>query len=283
MAEGEMKERLEAAGETAPEGAARPTRRSFLRRHPYPTLAVLSLLAFSGYLIHLVTTLPDVRYLRKDRPGPTSLMQQRDKEAQAAKWKPRRAQIWVPLADISENLVQAVLLGEDANFFGHSGFDFYEIRESLEKNIERRRFARGASTITQQLAKNLFLSTEKTLTRKLKEALLTHRLERELSKRRILEIYLNVIEWGDGVYGAEAAARTYFGKSSSQVDVAEAALLAAMIPNPRRLTQDRLKRQLKVRQERILNWMWKTGRISEAEYREALAKPLEVQISELRS
>ncbi len=266
-----------------PEEPAPPPRPSFLRRHRVLLVVTLALALLASSLAYLVASLPEVALLSKKKPGLTSLMQQREAEARAAGEKPRRVQTWAPLDSISDKLVQAVLLGEDANFFGHQGFDLYEIRESVEKNLERGRFARGASTITQQLAKNLFLSSEKTLTRKLREAVLTYRLERDLSKRRILELYLNVIEWGDGIYGAEAAAQSYFGKSCSEVDVAEAALLAAMIPNPRRLTQDRLKKQLKLRQERILNWMWKTGRISDEEYQEALARPLEIATSDLRS
>ena len=183
-------------------------------------------------------------------------------------------QYWIPLDRISESIVQAVRMGEDAAFFTHSGFDFHEIRESVRRNFERRAFARGASTITQQLAKNLFLTTEKSLDRKLKEAVLTHRLEEALSKNRILEIYLNVIEWGDGIYGIEAASRTYFGKSAAYLDPAEAAFLAAMIPNPRGLDPATRFESIKRGQERILRWMARAGFISEQELEAAKAKEL---------
>jgi monofunctional biosynthetic peptidoglycan transglycosylase len=125
----------------------------------------------------------------------------------------------------------------------------------VRRNLEQGEYARGASTITQQLAKNVFLSTEKSLNRKLKEAILAYRLEQALSKNRILEVYLNVIEWGDGVYGIEAAARTYFGKSAAYLDPAEAAFLAAMIPNPRQLNPATRFDSVKRGQERILVWM----------------------------
>jgi monofunctional biosynthetic peptidoglycan transglycosylase len=223
-------------------------------------------------------SLPSVEHLREDNPDATSMMRERWDEARAAGKEPKRVQQWVSLDEISERLVQAVIMGEDASFFVHNGFDFYEIKESIRKNIERGRFARGASTITQQLAKNLFLTTERSLHRKLKEAILTYRLERDLSKRRILEIYLNVIEWGEDVYGVEAAARIYFGERSSRLDAAESALLAAMIPNPRRFHPSKDMDALKVRQERILGWMKMAGHLSESECEAAKEQTLRLKV-----
>jgi monofunctional biosynthetic peptidoglycan transglycosylase len=161
-------------------------------------------------------------------------------------------------------------MGEDGGFYGHAGFDLYEIRRAFERNWEEGRTVRGASTITQQLAKNLFLESERTYGRKLKEAVLTYRLEKALSKNRILELYLNVIEWGDGVYGAEAASRAVLGKSAAEVDVAEGALLAAMIPSPRRLDPCERPKSVRVRQERILRWMNNADRLTDEEYQSAL-------------
>jgi monofunctional biosynthetic peptidoglycan transglycosylase len=126
-----------------------------------------------------------------------------------------------------------VIASEDQKFFGHQGVDWAALQESVEKNLEKGRFARGGSTITQQLAKNLFFGTRKSLVRKVREMVVTTWMESDLSKRRILELYLNLIEWGDGIYGAEAAARRYYGKAAADLDVDEAAGLAAMIPNPR--------------------------------------------------
>ena len=186
----------------------------------------------------------------------------------------KRVQAWVPLDRMSEPLVDAVLMGEDAGFFGHRGFDLYEIRRAFERNWEEGRTVRGASTITQQLAKNLFLSTERSYGRKLEEALLASRLEKALSKKRILEIYLNVIEWGDGIYGAEAASRDVFGKSAGGLDAAEGALLAAMIPSPLRLQPCERPKSVRARQERILRWMHRAGRLTKEEYEAALAERL---------
>jgi monofunctional biosynthetic peptidoglycan transglycosylase len=147
----------------------------------------------------------------------------------------RSAQAWVPLAHVSRHLIHAVLASEDQTFFGHAGVDWKAIQESLEKNVEKGRFARGGSTITQQLAKNLFFGTRKTPVRKLRELIVTRWLEADLSKARILALYLNVIEWGDAVYGCEAAAQHWYGKPAAALSETEAAGLAAMIPNPRRL------------------------------------------------
>jgi monofunctional biosynthetic peptidoglycan transglycosylase len=168
-------------------------------------------------------------------PNETSVMRQRDGEAREAGRKPRRLQKTVPLRNISKNLIHAVVSAEDPNFFGHEGIDWDAIKESIETNIERGRYARGGSTITQQLAKNLFFTTYKSLIRKGREAIVASWMERDLPKKRIIEIYLNVIEWGDGVYGCEAAARRYYGVSCASLDADQAAGLAAMIPSPRRI------------------------------------------------
>lgn len=176
-----------------------------------------------------------VRDLAKNLPTETSVMRQRDREAQEAGRKPRRLQKTVPLRAISKNLIHAVLSAEDPNFLGHEGIDWDAVLESIETNIEKGRYARGGSTITQQLAKNLFFTTHKSLIRKAREAVVVSWIEHDLSKKRIIEIYLNVIEWGDGVYGCEAAARRYYGTSCASLDVDQAAGLAAMIPSPRRI------------------------------------------------
>ena len=200
-------------------------------------------------------TLPDVRPLRTSPPTTTAFQELRAREARAAGREPRRVHRWIDYARISPHLTRAVLVAEDAKFWQHEGVDFAQIRESMEVNIERREFARGASTITQQLAKNLYLSPSKNPVRKVRELLIARRLEAELSKKRILELYLNVIEWGDGVYGAEAAARTYFGKSAAHLGPQEAALLAAAIVNPRALDPARPGARLRRRQQMIARRM----------------------------
>lgn len=139
---------------------------------------------------------------------------------------------WVPYEEISPHLKVAVLVGEDIDFFSHNGFATEEIKVALRQAAEERRFPRGASTITQQLAKNLWLSPSRNPWRKVKEAVLTRQLEQELEKRRILELYLNVVELGAGIYGVEAASQSYFGKSASRLTPKQAAMLAASLPRP---------------------------------------------------
>jgi monofunctional biosynthetic peptidoglycan transglycosylase len=185
------------------------------------------------YVAYVYLTLPDVRLLATGNPGTTAFMELRMREAEAAGRALKVRQRWVPYAQISNHLRRAVIVAEDATFFDHDGIDLKELRASLEHNWEEGRFERGASTITQQLAKNLYLSPSRNPIRKLKELLITRRLEAALTKRRILEIYLNVIEWGDGIFGAEAAARAYFSKPASALSPSEAALLAGAIINPR--------------------------------------------------
>lgn len=195
---------------------------------------LLLLLLLAVYIAYQILAYPNVATLAREKPHSTAWMEMREEEALEKGKKPRHVQVWVPLSSISANLKNAVLIAEDAAFFQHEGLDYSEIREAIKINAEKMEFARGASTITQQLAKNLYLSPSKNPIRKLKELLLTFSLERNLSKRRIFEIYLNVIEWGDGVYGAEAAAQSYFGKSCSVLSDHEAASLAAVIINPLR-------------------------------------------------
>ena len=167
--------------------------------------------------------------------------------------KPLR--IWVPLSRISPHLQRAVIVAEDASFYRHRGFDWQSIRDAATRNWDGGELRRGGSTITQQLAKNLYLSPEKNFVRKIHEALITRALEDRLTKRRILELYLNVVEWGHGIYGAEAAARHHFGKSALDLSPAEAALLAGILPSPRRYDPLRVTPYLIKRQEQILRRM----------------------------
>jgi monofunctional biosynthetic peptidoglycan transglycosylase len=208
--------------------------------------------------------------LRSNNPSSTSLIDIRASEAKKKGQPLRREQIWVSLDKISTNLQRAVLAGEDTNFCTHRGFDYEAIGKAWEQaqresareakqegedddwlpNLPE--FKRGGSTISQQLAKNLYLSSQRSFFRKGQEAVLTVMLERSLSKRRILEIYLNVIEWGDGVYGAEAAARRYFRKPASALSASEAAFLSAMIPNPRTVFNPQVNPRRVARRQRII-------------------------------
>jgi monofunctional biosynthetic peptidoglycan transglycosylase len=178
--------------------------------------------------------LPDVVPLLRENPRSTSLMAERAEEAREAGRKPRQRQAWVPLNAVAHHAVSAVLLSEDARFYQHAGVDWAEVEVVLGDALEERRLGRGASTLTQQLAKNLYLSTDRSLLRKGKELLLARRLEATLPKQRILALYVNVVEWGEGVYGIEAAAREHFGTSARELTVAQSAMLAGMLPAPRR-------------------------------------------------
>ena len=200
-----------------------------------------------GYL-----TLPDVRPLATTNPKTTAFMELREREAAAAGKPVKHVQRWVPYSRMSMNLRRAVLAAEDSAFFEHEGIDIAEIKKSIQTSIEKGESLRGASTITQQLAKNLYLSPSRDPMRKLKELMITWRLETALSKARILEIYLNVIEWGDLVWGAEAAARTYFGVSASALSRDQAALLAGAIINPRVYSPANPRGRLLRRQQIIL-------------------------------
>ena len=170
----------------------------------------------------------------RDHPvGETSFMAYRMEELRAKLPKATPSYQWVPYDRISANLKRAMIAAEDAKFVDHEGFDWDGIQLAMEKNEKKGRVVAGGSTITQQLAKNLFLTPSRSYLRKAEEAVITVMLESFLPKRRILEIYLNVIEWGNGVFGAEAAARRYFGEPAAQLSAEQAARLAAMAPNPR--------------------------------------------------
>ena len=195
-------------------------------------LAGAGALAFAA-VAYTYLTLPDVRVLATANPKTTAFMELRIREAER-KGKPMRFdQRWVPYSRISPNLRRAVLAAEDSAFWQHDGIDIEQIRVAVKQALERGDVPRGASTITQQLAKNLYLSPSRDPLRKLRELVITRRLEAELSKQRIFEIYLNVVEWGDGVYGAEAAARYHFGVPAAALAPAQAARLAVMLPSPR--------------------------------------------------
>ena len=231
-------------------------------------LIVLGLVV--GIIGYEAIMLVRVTFLRNRNPSSTSLIDTRIREAQAKGQQPRREQTWVSLDKISPNLQRAVLAGEDTNFLTHRGFDYEAIQKAYEQaQREAAReakaegenddwlpslpeFKRGGSTISQQLAKNLYLSSERSLLRKGQEAALTIMLERTLSKRRILEIYLNVIEWGDGIYGAEAASQRYFRKPASSLTTSEAAFLSAMIPNPRTVFNPQTNPRRVARRQRII-------------------------------
>jgi monofunctional biosynthetic peptidoglycan transglycosylase len=201
---------------------------------------IVSLIGLMYLLIQL--SLPDVEPLVNTNPKTTALMEQREKEAEVAGKKYRIRQNWVSFNQIPKLLKRTVRISEDANFYFHEGIDLEELEESIKKNWEEGEFARGGSTITQQLAKNIYLSTDKSLWRKLKEFFITRKLESTLSKNRIFHLYLNIIEYGRGIFGVDAASRYYFGKSVSELNEEEIIRLTAVIPKPLSVRPDQNSR-----------------------------------------
>jgi len=207
-----------------------PRRRRKLRL--LRTALVVSFLVVLALIAWEASTWPDVASLARRNPSTTAFIDRYRAQQRAAGRDDRVQRAWVPYAAIAPSLKRAVLVAEDINFFSHHGFDVGEMRNAVNKALEDGEAPRGASTISQQLAKNLWLSPSRNPLRKLEEAILTWRLERTLAKRRILELYLNVVEFGPGIYGAEAASRRYFGKSAAELRDDEAAQLAASLPSP---------------------------------------------------
>lgn len=191
----------------------------------------------------------------KHNPSTSAFMDQRLLVMQSKRPDAELRHEWVPYAKISNNLKRAMIASEDAKFVDHEGFDWEGIQKAYEKNLKKGKIVAGGSTISQQLAKNLFLSTKRTPWRKAEEVLITVMLEQMMTKQRIFEIYLNVIEWGNGVFGAEAAARYYYRVSAAQLSAAQAAKLAAMVPNPRYYDQHREARGMLRKTEIILKRM----------------------------
>jgi len=230
----------------------------------------LTLGVLLGIIVYEGVLFVRVLWLRSHNPSSTSLINTRASEAEAKGQQPKREQSWVKLEQISLNLQRAVLAGEDTNFVYHHGFDYEALQKAFEQGQREAakeakkegedddwlpnlpEFKRGGSTISQQLAKNLYLSSQRSFVRKGQEAIVTIMLERTMTKRRILEIYLNVIEWGDGIYGAEAAAQHYFHKSAANLAPNEAAFLSAMIPNPRTVFNPQVNPKRVARRQRII-------------------------------
>jgi monofunctional biosynthetic peptidoglycan transglycosylase len=205
---------------------------------------------------------PDVSKLAKENPRLTELMVFMERRPEKRGDDLSIEQDWVPLQRVSPYLVKAVLIAEDDKFWSHEGFDVDAIKEAIGKDIKAKRFKYGGSTITQQLAKNLYLSPSKNPVRKIEEAIITWRMERALSKGRILEIYLNVIEWGESIYGIEAASRNYYGKKAHELGPREAARLAASLPNPKKYLPTGSSRYIKNRSEIIYKEMVRRGIVS---------------------
>jgi monofunctional biosynthetic peptidoglycan transglycosylase len=202
------------------------------RRRWLPKIVAALIIAITAWLAYEVWTWPNVAALERRAPGTTAFMRRYAEQQRAAGREARVSHTWVPYTAISPNLKRAVIVAEDVNFFSHRGFELDEVKNAVVAAIEEQQAPRGASTITQQLAKNVWLSPSRSPMRKIRESILTWQLERTLEKRRILELYLNVAQFGPGVFGAEAASRRYFGKRAADLDELEAAQLAASLPRP---------------------------------------------------
>jgi monofunctional biosynthetic peptidoglycan transglycosylase len=237
-----------------PEAPA-PAKRGCIRRFWLPALILL--VAYVGWK---AITWPNVAALAEDNPKSTAFI-----DAYRNRWFFPDREVewqWVPYSRISKNLRRAVLVGEDGAFFGHEGFDTDEMKDAITRAIEKKRLPRGASTITQQLAKNLYLSPSRNPLRKIEEVILTRQLEAHLKKKRILEIYLNVVELGPGIYGAEAASRHYFGRSAANLSPHQAAQLAGSLPAPKTWHPGSDSKRYLWHVRWIERRMWRTGWVS---------------------
>ncbi len=251
---------------SAPGPSASPGRR---RLALWGTLAgVVFLFVLSGWIWFSLGG-PPVEKLATQNPATTALIEHRKQQGRLRPDFPSLRTTFVPLAHIPEQMQKTVIVAEDASFWSHAGVDWHEVREAFRQNLTQGRVVRGASTITQQLAKNLFLSGERSWLRKLREFRLAARLEDHLSKRRILELYLNVIEFGPGVFGIGQASQAFFGKPPEQLTLAEMLRLAAVIPEPLRLSPLRPASRLLRRAATILERLRQYGYISAEEFERA--------------
>ncbi|MEO0246839.1 MAG: monofunctional biosynthetic peptidoglycan transglycosylase [candidate division WOR-3 bacterium] len=228
-------------------------------------ILTLILIVFSIAYLTIPPFLYDVDSLREKIPETTAMMNYRLKAAKKRGENLHLYKMYVPMKQISPYLIRAVLIAEDDKFYKHEGFDLEGIKLAISKNLKKRKLKYGGSTITQQLAKNIFLGSRKSIIRKIHEAILTIRIEKRLSKRRILELYLNIAEWGYGVFGAEAASRYYFKKPCLELNPNEAALLAAILPNPLKYSPLTPSNYIRKRAEKIL-YIMKIRNIISEEY-----------------
>jgi len=226
----------------------------------------LLMLCLLGSVAWDLTHLPQINNLKTGNPSTTALMEQRAREAKAKHKKYHPVQSFVPYGAVSPHLKHALLVAEDAAYFSHTGVDFEEVKESIKTDWKKKRLARGASTITMQLAKNLYLSTSKSLTRKASEFVLARRLDAVLSKTRIFELYLNYIEWGDGIFGCEAASQSYFGCPSSSLTPEQSIRLAAIVVNPRRYNPYSDTKRMNRRRAFIAERMYDAGYLTLEEF-----------------
>ena len=239
-------------------------------------LFVLGAIDIGRYAVY-----PNIAALKNERPIPTAFMEYRESQWADENRDMRLTQKWVSMDKISPNIIKAVLIGEDDGFWKHDGFDVKGMENAIERSIKKKTLA-GGSTISQQLSKNLYLSPSKNPVRKIKEAIITWRIEKSLSKRRILEIYLNVAEWGDGIFGIEAAARHYYHKSAKNLTANEASRLAAVLPNPIKYNPTGNQKYVKNRARIILKTMKRRG-VIQSIYKEVMTPVKEEKSTEMNA
>jgi monofunctional biosynthetic peptidoglycan transglycosylase len=237
---------------------------------------VLCVLILGAWTMRALSNLPDVSTLKRYRPAAAAEVLDKDGNLLTIFYD-RKFRIWAPISVLPEVVINAVVIAEDDTFFEHHGVNYKATREAMLHDMRKRKFSRGGSTITQQMIKNVFLSKEKTLTRKLREYVLARKAEEILTKHRILEIYLNEVEWGENIYGIEAASRFYLDKHASELTPGEAALLAGMLPNPRYYNPYKRPEKARIRQERVLFNMQQAKVITQDEYAAALQSPLKLR------
>lgn len=225
------------------------------------------------WLASVLSDLPDVSVLKQYRPPAAAEILDKD-GGLITHFYDRKFRVWVPISSLPDIVIQAVVIAEDDTFFGHEGVNYEAVWEAFRHDLRKKRFARGGSTITQQMIKNVLLSKEKTISRKLRELVLARRAEEILTKRRILEIYLNEVEWGDNLYGIEAASRFYFNKQVANVTAGEAAILAGMLPNPRYYNPFKRPDKARKRQEQVLFNMHQAKILTDEEYEAELKAEL---------
>jgi len=231
----------------------------------FKRIILIALALIAIWLVYEIVAFPDVTELKASPPKTTAFMELRKEQLRDAGKSDKLEWRWVPYGRISPYLRRAVLVAEDNSFYEHEGVDTKGMKEAFERNWKRRKLTHGGSTITQQLAKNLYLSPSRNPLRKVREYFIARSLEKHLTKKRILELYLNVVEMGERVYGAEAASRHYFDKSASALSTREAALLAGCLPNPRVMNPGKPNKRLRARQRMILSRMKRWGYAFERE------------------
>jgi monofunctional glycosyltransferase len=248
-----------------------------LKKYIFFPVLIVTLILLADISVYFVY--PDVSALKKAHLKETAFMEHRKKQWEKEGVDKKIVQKWVPLKKVSPYLIKAVIIAEDDKFWRHEGFDFIAMQKALEKDLKKKKFKAGGSTITQQLAKNLYLSPSKNPVRKTKEAILAWRMERTLSKKRIVELYLNAAEWGDGIFGIQAAARHYYGKNASALTAEEAARLASVLPNPIRYNPIGKKKYVLNRSKYIYRIMVRRG-IVIPEYEEVINASEETELAQ---